>query len=933
VILKGCLNKSGNPFPSKLLAMKIHFLFILSLFLIFQTGIAQITTNPALPVASQKVTITFDSSKDSRLGLFAGDLYAHTGVIIEGKTDWQHVIGIWNNNAVQPKLTNKGNGIYELEISPSVNSFYNVGATEKVTKLAFVFRSSDSSKQSNDLLVTIYQEGLIVGITSPKENSILNKTQATTLSATASAEGTISLSINNTQIAQTSGKEITANYTFTEAGNHWVIARIISGTVSAYDSVSVYVRENTVTASKPVGYKKGINYLSDNSAALVLWAPEKEFVYAIGNFNDWKLGETYQMKKDGNYFWLEINGLTKNQQYPFQYYIDGKTKVADPYCEQISDPSNDSNISATTYPGLIAYPTGKTEGIASILQTGQTPYSWEITNFQAPDKKKLVIYELLIRDFTSEHSYKAVREKLDYLKDLNINVLELMPVNEFEGNSSWGYNPSFYFAPDKYYGPKNELKKLVDECHKRGIAVVIDMVLNHSYGQSPLAKMYWDEENSRPAANNPWYNQQSNFQNPDAQWGYDFNHDSEYTRQLIDSINSFWMSEYKVDGFRFDFTKGFSNTTYGSSSWGSTYDAPRIANLKRMADEIRKRKSGAIIIFEHLADNSEEKELANYGILLWGNMNGKYSEAAMGYHDNSKSELKDALYSVKEWNEPNLVVYMESHDEERLMYKNLQYGNSLGTYNIKQLPTALDRMELNSVFFIPLPGPKMIWQFGELGYDYSINSNGGRLNEKTIRWDYAEEKNRTDLFRVTSQLNYLKQTYAEFSAPVTQYNLTSEIKTYQMGSDENYIVAVGNFGLAAMNTTITFPKNGTWYDYFARNNFSVSTLTLNINLQPGEFKLFSSREMTGPHISTSAQNIEISPSKIKLFPNPCDHELCVTSDEIITAFQVINIDGKVILSSNSYKREIRINTENMTPGFYIFRVQDSNNKTLKFIKK
>jgi 1,4-alpha-glucan branching enzyme len=148
--------------------------------------------------------------------------------------------------------------------------------------------------------------------------------------------------------------------------------------------------------------------------------------------------------------------------------------------------------------------------------------------------------------------------------------------------------------------------------------VVIDMVLNHSYGQSPFVQMYMDNWTITP--DNPWYNVKSNFQNQSLTWGYDFNHDSQATRELVDSINSFWMSEYKIDGFRFDFTKGFSNTPYGPSSWGSSYDAARVANLKRMADEIWKRKPGTLVILEHLADNDEEKALADYGMLLWGNM-------------------------------------------------------------------------------------------------------------------------------------------------------------------------------------------------------------------------------------------------------------------------------------------------------------------------
>jgi 1,4-alpha-glucan branching enzyme len=231
---------------------------------------------------------------------------------------------------------------------------------------------------------------------------------------------------------------------------------------------------------------------------------------------------------------------------------------------------------------LKPYPTGKAEGIVSVLQTGQTPYQWQVTDFKKPDRNQLMVYEMHIRDFTSEHSFNAAKDKLPYLKQLGINAIELMPVNEFEGNSSWGYNPSFYFAVDKYYGTKNDMRAFVDECHRQGIAVIIDLVLNHSFGQSPFYLLY-READGTPSADNPWYNQKSNIPNAALQWGYDFNHQSTYTRALVDSVAGFWMKEYKVDGFRYDFTKGFSNTS--QDTWANKYDAERIANLKRMSLE------------------------------------------------------------------------------------------------------------------------------------------------------------------------------------------------------------------------------------------------------------------------------------------------------------------------------------------------------------
>jgi len=247
---------------------RLYFLIITLLGFINLSG--QITTDPALPVASKKVTITFNSSEESHLGYFTGDLYAHTGVIIEGVNDWQHVIGSWGNNSNQPKLTNKGNGIYELEITPDITTFYSVAEGEKVTKMAMVFRSSDGNKQTNDLLINVYNEGLVVEITEPTGSTILEKNQSVTISARASISSGLKLSLNETILTQNTGTEITATHTFTESGEFWLIAEATANDETVFDSMQVFVRGDVVTEPKPVAYKKGINYPTDNSAALVL---------------------------------------------------------------------------------------------------------------------------------------------------------------------------------------------------------------------------------------------------------------------------------------------------------------------------------------------------------------------------------------------------------------------------------------------------------------------------------------------------------------------------------------------------------------------------------------------------------------------------------------------------------------------------------------
>lgn len=587
----------------------------------------------------------------------------------------------------------------------------------------------------------------------------------------------------------------------------------------------------------PAGLRDGITVVSDDSLAFVLFAPNKEEVYLIGDFNEWKTDDNYKMYKAGDRFWIKIGGLQAGKEYICQYLIDGTLRIADPYADKISDPWNDVGISSSIYPGLIRYPVGKTTEIAMTVSTDRKTYPWRITDFRVENPQRMVIYEILLRDFTTEKSVKAAKEKISYLKDLGVTAVELMPFNEFEGNNSWGYNPSFYFAADKAYGTADDYKAFIDECHANGIAVIMDMVLNHSYGQSPLVRMYQNADGT-PSAENPWYNQKSNFSNPDAQWGYDFNHESKYTRQLIDSICSYWMSQYKIDGFRFDFTKGFSNTPYvGNDNWGGAYDAARIRNLKRIYDAIKSRNPHALMICEHLADNSEEKELAAHGLMLWGNMNYNFNEATMGYTQNS--DLSWTSYQQREWTKPNLVAYMESHDEERIMFKNKAYGKEENGYNVKDLASGLKRTEAAAVMLLSFPGPKMIWQFGELGYDYELNND--RTAPKPVRWDYYEVPARRQLYSVFAGMNKLRQENPVFSTSDYSIDVTGAFKQILLKSNTGNVCVMANFDVKTVNAAVNFGKAGNWTEYFTQDNLSVTQASMEVELQPGEYRVYVQR--------------------------------------------------------------------------------------------
>ncbi|WP_308991148.1 alpha-amylase family glycosyl hydrolase [Mariniflexile litorale] len=920
---------------------KLFYLFFLTFASLAYSQVT--TTSPAIPTSTGIITITFNA-EGTELAGYTGDIYAHTGILTSASTsntDWKHTIGSWGNNTTQPKLTRMGTNTYQLIIAPDISTFYSSTTGEVITDIAIVFRNSAGNAQSRpDIFIPIYAEGLNVTITNPTNQAVYNLNDAITINAESSIHANLELKVNNTSIQTASNAtSISTAYTFTSTGNYTIEAIAVQNNETKQETISAYVKTNTQNQIMPAGLKKGYNNHGDGSVTFVLEAPFKTDIFLVGDFNNWTLNETYQMKKDGNNFWLTVTGLDPNTEYAYQYAIDYNLKIADPYSKKVLDPNNDQYITSTTYPNLMAYPTGKTTGIVSSFKINEAIYNWQNTAFTRPNKENIVIYEMLLRDFTENNTYQEAITHLDYLQNLGVTAIELMPINEFEGNDSWGYNPSFYMALDKAYGTSNDLKEFVDECHKRGIAVITDVVFNHSFSQSPLLQMYWDATNNQPAANNPYYNQSHNLvDNTNAHWGYDFNHESNYTVNFFNDVLSFWMDEYHIDGFRFDFTKGFSNTLYyGSDNWASTYDANRIANLKAYADHIWNKDPGneAYVIFEHLSDNSEEIELANYGIMLWGNLNHSFNQNTMGYA--SEADVSWLSYKNRGWNNPHIVGYMESHDEERLMVKNLAYGNLNGVYNVKSLSTALDRQEAATVIFYGIPGPKMIWQFGELGYDKSINcaddiADGScRLERKPVAWTlgYDSQTERQDLYNVTAKMTALKKQFpSTFNTDDFSFSLNSLVKRINLNDNVGRldVVIVANFDVTTQSVNPNFPATGNWYDTFSETTLSVTNPTALLSLQPGEYRLYSQNQ------NLSTKKI-VTSEVIKMYPNPSNTSFSLNKN--CNQVVVYNLTGKQVKQfEGPFLKGTPFDISNLSQGIYLMKVinKSGESNVMKLLK-
>ncbi len=622
-----------------------------------------------------------------------------------------------------------------------------------------------------------------------------------------------------------------------------------------------YIATPDVTdAPRPTGLEDGITYYDDDPSkvSFSIFAPHKEFVHIIGDHSDWQVREEYLMKRDAPradsvHYWITIDDFTPGETYRFQYLIDGEIRVADLFSELVLHPTRDQQISSSVYPNMPPYPHGLTTEYVSVIEPGREAYQWRVPEFERRPVEELIIYELLLRDFVEHSTYVTLRDTLDYLERLGINAIELMPVQEFDGNLSWGYNPVFHGALDKSYGTRRAFKEFIDEAHSRGIAVILDVVYNHAQDDSPLIRTFGTNRTGSFSTGNPLLG-------PGHAYNVFFhlNHDHPYIKYWLDRMNRYWLETYNIDGYRFDLTKGFASNVSNRSLLDGN-NPQRIRNLKRMYGAIREYDKDAYIILEHFAANSEERELELHGMLLWGNHNHNYSEGVMGWNQGGNSDMSGIYFRNRQFQNPHLVGYMESHDEQWLMHKARHFGNQNNRdfHDVRDLDTALQRMKLAGAFFFTIPGPKMLWQFGELGYGWNDGecvkpgdgSDGdcrpqdpGRTAEKPVRWDYYEDENRFRLYRSWGELIRLRNTSPVFTSSETEFSssLRGDTKWIRLEHDDMDVLIVGNFGVDVHELNAVLPYAGEWYEFITGTSEQFNESSVTFSLAPAEFRIYTS---------------------------------------------------------------------------------------------
>ncbi len=863
---------------------KVMSLLVAVLLLATTNAVAQIVTSspPVLQESNQNVVLTYHADQGNKglMGLTSADaVYAHIGVITNksvGSGDWKYAPE-WGDNSAKYKLTYKSTDTWELTIGDIRTYFGITDAAETVEKIAIVFRTGDKTKEgktaaNGDIFVDVLGEGfqMVFNTTAPSQIISDNSTTVTLNVATTSA-AKIELFANSTTgtplATVNSGTTLSHNYTFTSKGNVSFIARATSGSDVKTKTLSFCYPNNSTAATYPGGVPKmGAVANADGSVTFCLAAPGKTNVMIVPSWDDYQPLEKNVMKyQDYNgyrYFWITVTGLDPDKEYPYYYAVDATTFVGDPYAKLVLDPWSDKWISEDVYPNMIQYPTDKgLDGIMLAVYKGnRDKYNWNVTDFQAPAAKDLIVYEMLFRDFTGTEgeangngTIRDAIEKIPYLYSLGVNAVELMPIMEFNGNNSWGYNTNFYFAPDKAYGTPDDYREFIDKCHEAGIAVILDIVFNQSDGLHPWYQMY-------PIESNPFYN-------ATAPHAYsvlnDWKQENPLVQQQWKDALQYWLTAYNVDGFRFDLVKGLGTSYPNNDTEG--YNQTRVDVMTSLHAAIKAVKPNAYHINEHLAGVQEENAMAADGQINWGNINSGATQFAMGFSSSSDCNGFYAPNTGRTWG--STISYIESHDEERAGYKQIAYGQA----NVKaSLEVRMKRLGSTAAQMILAPGPHMIWQFGEIGADQTTkNSDNSNITDpKTVIWSYLDDEFRKGLYDCYAELCWLRKSNPELFVEGTTVTMNcaaanwSQGRTLHLINGTKELLLVINPNTSGSYRTVAFAtKNITADNYQILSQTYNSTPTVthsssstSVRLQPHSYVVVGTKDISGVDDTISDNN-------------------------------------------------------------------------------
>ncbi len=520
-----------------------------------------------------------------------------------------------------------------------------------------------------------------------------------------------------------------------------------------------------------------------------VWAPHAESVSVIGDFNAWNAGEDKCVRNELGIWSVEIERALAGQGYKFAVGVAGKLlERIDPRAREVTN----------------------SVGCSIIVNDD---FDWQSESFTMPTWNTLVIYEMHIGTFHAKEgkpgTFESAIERLGFLKDLGVNAVELMPVAEFAGDYSWGYNPAHPYAVETAYGGVNGLKKFILAAHKLGIAVIIDVVYNH-FGPSDLDIWRFDGWSENDKGGIYFYNDWRS----STPWGETRpDYGREEVRQYIFDNAMMWLQEYRADGLRYDMTLYIRAATHDEND--VLEDGYNL--LQWINSEVSQRFPGKITIAEDLQNNSRLTEKSEYG---GGSFDAQWDagfvhpirEALIAIDDSNRSMdmIRNAIIHKYNHDVFERVIYTESHDEvangKRRVVSEIDQSDDPNRYAVK-------RSSLGVCLVMTSPGIPMLFQGQEFLEDCWFQDTDPLDWKRADRYVHITQMYR-DLIRLRRNIDGLTGGLTGQFVNVYHVNDQNKIiafhRSKEGGPGDDVIVVIKMSENRINDYQIGFPCSGLW---------------------------------------------------------------------------------------------------------------------------
>ena len=593
--------------------------------------------------------------------------------------------------------------------------------------------------------------------------------------------------------------------------------------------------ENTNTAMNNPGMgaipgAKGVTFR--------VWAPHAEKVYVTGTFNDW--GETSTpLNSEENGYWSSAVPEAKIGD-EYRYLIHGPKGIVsriDPYARKV------------------------TNSVGNGVVYDPQAFDWGDNNFDMPTGNELVIYEMHIGTFNAKEegqpgTFDSAMEKLPYLQKLGINAVEVMPIAEFSGDFSWGYNPSQPFAVKSIYGGPDKFKQFVKAAHEHGIAVIVDVVYNH-FGPSDLDLWQFDGWSENDKGGIYFFNDRRSH----TPWGDtrpDYGRDE--VRQYLRDNALMWFEEYHADGLRWDAIPYIRNIEGRDTDPAN--DIPEGWSLMQwINEEIKQRFPGKISIAEGMLNNAwVTKNVEDGGAGFNAQWDSEFVNPvrhAVIVLDDGSRDLQAVSRAIEYRYDLDVfrrVIFTESHDE-------VANGRSRVPEEIR--PGKVDswfskkRSTLGGALVLTSPGIPMIFEGQELLEDRWFQ------DEVPIDWSRVEDehgilKMYRDLIALRRNLPGVTRGLCGQNIHIYHFDGDAKIIAFhrwdKQGPTDSVVVVVNMTNQNCDGYGIGFPRAGWWKTRFNSDSYKydpnfANHSTPDVEVQQGEFDglPFSGKISIGPY--------------------------------------------------------------------------------------